>query len=423
MPPSRPSRRAPRARNLAGVAVAAALLVAGACSDDGDGGDDAGGAAGDGTTSTTAAPELPAGYEGYASEVYADGAHWLCKPGLTDDVCSRDLDATAVAADGTAEVIVHEADPDAPVDCFYVYPTTSHDPAINSDFTPGEAEEIGTVYNQAARLNSACRVFAPIYRQVTLSGLGGARPADGTDPRAVAYADVVDAFRHYVAEDSDGRGFVLIGHSQGAGLLNRLIAEEIDDEPLLRDRLVAAYILGSSVHVPAGEVVGGDFANVPLCERSDQTGCVVSYASFRSTSPPPPGSFFGRADETGPAACVNPADLAGGPAPLQPYFLVDPPVGTLLGGTAAVDPFADPARTGEITTPWVSYPDFVTAECVSEGEYSWLELTVRSDPADGRTDDIGGDITPEWGMHLIDANVAMGDIEALVTEQAAAYAG
>jgi hypothetical protein len=175
-----PSRPARRARTAAGVAVAAALLVAAACSD--DDGDDGGAAAGDGTTSTTAGPELPAGYEGYTGEVYADDAHWLCKPGLTDDVCSRDLDATAVAAEGTAEVVAHEADPDAPVDCFYVYPTTSHDPAINSDFTPGEAEEIGTVYNQVARLNSACRVFAPIYRQVTLSGIGGARPADGTDP-------------------------------------------------------------------------------------------------------------------------------------------------------------------------------------------------------------------------------------------------
>jgi Protein of unknown function (DUF3089) len=407
-------------RRLTAVA-GAALVLAAACSSS----DDSAGSGGDGaseTTTTTSA--LPAGYAGHSSAVYADDANWLCKPGIADDVCSRDLDATAVAADGTAEVVAHEADPDAPVDCFYVYPTTSHDPAINSDFTPGEAEEIGTVYNQVARLNSACRVFAPIYRQVTLSGIGGgARPADGTDPRAVAYGDVVDAFRYYVANESDGRGFVLVGHSQGAGLLNRLISEEIDDEPLLRDRLVSAYILGSSVHVPEGEVVGGDFANVPLCEQPDQTGCVVSYASFRSTVPPPPNSFFGRADDTGPAACVNPADLAGGPAPLQPYFLIDPPVGTLLGGTAAVDPFADPGRTAEITTPWVTYPDFVTAECVSEGDHTWLELSVESDPADGRTDDIGGDITPEWGMHLIDANVAMGDIEALVTEQAAAYAG
>jgi hypothetical protein len=40
----------------------------------------------------------------------------------------------------------------------------------------------------------------------------------------------------------------------------------------------------------------------------------------------------------------------------------------------------------------------------------------------GRSDDIGGDLTPEWGMHLVDANVAMGNIEDLVATQAEAYA-
>ena len=45
------------------------------------------------------------------------------------------------------------------------------------------------------------------------------------------------------------------------------------------------------------------------------------------------------------------------------------------------------------------------------------------DASDPRTDDIGGDLTPEPGMHLVDANVAMGNIEALVATQAEAYAG
>jgi hypothetical protein len=38
----------------------------------------------------------------------------------------------------------------------------------------------------------------------------------------------------------------------------------------------------------------------------------------------------------------------------------------------------------------------------------YLALVVHGDPADPRTDDIGGDLTPDWGKHLIDANVAMG---------------
>jgi Protein of unknown function (DUF3089) len=410
---------------------ALALLVAGAlavsCSSDGGDGDaDGSGGDDDRAAADGGRVELPADYEGHTSEVYADDANWLCKPGIPDDVCSRDLDATSVAADGSTEVIEHEPADDPPVDCFYVYPTTSYDEGPNSDLEPAEAEEIWTVLNQAARLTSTCRVFAPVYRQATLASIGGGRDdrEGGTDPWTVAYGDVVDAFTHYVANESEGRGFVLIGHSQGAGLLTRLIADEIDDEPLLRDRLVSAYILGSSVQVPEGEVAGGSFRNVPLCEARDQTGCVVSYSSYRADDPPTGAGFFGRADDGTRAACVNPADLAGGePVALQPYFGVDHPEGGLLGGVAGAQPFADPARTAEIETPWVTYPDFVRAECTEAGDYTYLALSVEGDPADPRTDDIGGDLTDEWGMHLVDANVAMGDIVDLVASQAEAYTG
>lgn len=402
------------------AAAALALALVGACSSgDDDAGDaDAGGSGDAGGAATDVA--LPEGYEGYVTESYADDAHWLCKPGIADDVCSRDLDATAVAADGSTEVIEHVPADDPPVDCFYVYPTTSYDETPNSDWEPGEAEEIATVYNQAARLTATCRMFAPIYRQATLASIGGGARDD--EPWTVAYGDVVDAFKEYVVNLSEGRGFVLIGHSQGAGMLSRLIADEIDDEPLLRDRLVAAYILGSTVQVPEDDVVGGDFADVPLCEQEDQTGCIVSYSSYRSTASPA-GGLFGTDGDGTKAACVNPADLAGGPAPLQPYFLVDQPERALLGGTTDAQPFADPARTAEITTPWVTYPDLVEGECVSAEGHTYLSLTVNGEPDDPRTDDIGGDLNDQWGMHLIDANVAMGDIVDLVASQAEAYAG
>jgi hypothetical protein len=411
-------------RRLTVIGLAVTLGVLGAsCSSEDDAPDAGAESAADETSGggDETEVELPESYEGYTSENYADDAHWLCKPGIADDVCSRDLDATAVFADGTTEVIEHQVADDPSVDCFYVYPTTSFDEGPNSDWEPAEAEEIHTVYNQAARLTSTCRVFAPVYRQATLSSIGGGSDSD-VEPWTVAYDDVLDAFKDYIVNESDGRGFVLIGHSQGAGMLTRLIEGELDDEPLLRDRLVGAYILGSSVQVPEGEVVGGTFANVPLCEETDQTGCVVSYVSYRATAPPTSAGFFGRGAEGTRAACVNPADLAGGPAPLQPYFLVTRPEGSLLGGDVA-HPFDDPARTAEIETPWVTYPDLVEGACAEEGDYTYLSLEVNSDPADPRTDDIGGDLNEQWGMHLIDANVAMGDIVDLVTAQAEGYAG
>lgn len=405
-------------RAIAGLLLGVALATAvAACSDDdgtteagttqpGDGGGSAGG-----NTSTTVA--LPADYEGYTSELYADDANWLCKPGKQGDLCTEtDLDATVVQADGTTEVETFTPADDPPVDCFYVYPTISADPSPNSDLVPGP-EERGITAGQAARLGEVCRVFAPMYRQNTLASMMGAVESDlSREERAeIAYADVLDAWKHYIANENDGRGVILIGHSQGTGMLRQLIAEEIDDEPALRDRLVSAMLIGLTVAVPPGEDVGGDFDNVPLCRAADQTGCVITYASFRSTSPPPPNSFFGRAEDEGMVAgCTNPAALGGGSGELKPYFLSNEPA------------FADPARNAaEVTTDYVSLPGLLTAECVERDGFSYLEITVNSDPADPRADDIGGDLTPEWGLHAVDVHAAMGNLVEIARAQAEAY--
>jgi hypothetical protein len=110
---------------------------------------------------------------------------------------------------------------------------------------------------------------------------------------------------------------------------------------------------------------------------------------------------------------VNPVDPSGGVAVTSPYFKME---AALIGG--GVQPFDDPARSAEITTPFVKYPDMITAECVDDGVFGYLQLTITTEPGP-RVDDVGGDLTPEWGMHPIDANVAMGDLVNLVASQAA----
>src|SRR5829696_6478320 len=164
--------------------VLVALLVA-ACTDDGGDEADTGDTdsatsstaadsteTSDGTTTTVGATALPVGYEGYTSDQYADGRNWLCHPADADEnVCDRDLDATLVYPDGTTEVEAHTKADDPPIDCFYVYPTISTDPGLNSDLEPADGQEIRTVVNQAARLNSTCEVYAPVYRQLTLGSL------------------------------------------------------------------------------------------------------------------------------------------------------------------------------------------------------------------------------------------------------------
>jgi len=370
------------------------------------------------TGGAASAAALPNPYPGYQSSVYSDSTKWLCR-GDGDDVCDHDLDATVVKANGRIALERWKPARKPRIDCFYVYPTISLDPTGNSDFTPGENEELFVVRQQAARLGSVCRVFAPIYRQVTLTALAGALGGNPipTDT-ALADADLLDAWKHYIANDNDGRGVILIGHSQGAGRLVKLIKDEIDGNPDLRARLVSAVLLGTSLQVPDGADVGGDFANIPLCRARKQTGCAISYGSFRSTAPPPANSFFGRSLATGmKAACVNPAALAGGRATLHPYFPTDGR--SLPLGVPTPPEWVD--RKVTIATSFVSLPKFVEAECAETNGFVYLSLIVHGVPSDPRIDDIGGDLTPEWGMHLVDANVAMGDLVAVARSQAHAY--
>ena len=354
---------------------------------------------------------------------YGKAENWLCRPGR-QDACTVDLSATVVAPNGKFKVEKWSPGANPPIDCFYVYPTVSNDPSANSDMNPGP-EELAVVRVQFARFGSQCRLFAPLYRQVTLTALTArlTGKAMAADP-ALAYHDVLDAWNYYLEHDNQGRGFVLIGHSQGSGVLTELIRKEIDGKPVGK-RLVSAVLAGTSLPVPKGKDVGGAFQNVPLCRSGSQTGCVIAYASFRATVPPPATSFFGRvsgADMV--AACVNPAALAGGSGPLHAYLASH--ANAIFTFSAAPKPWVTPER--EIRTPYVSVPGLLTAECVSNDKGSYLAVTVHSNPADPRTDDIVGDVVvngqvqANWGLHLIDLDLTIGNLIETVARQAKAYA-
>jgi len=358
---------------------------------------------------------------------YSRSETWLCLPGRKD-ACASDNTATVITADGRTTRETWAADPKAPVDCFYVYPTVSNDPSILSDMTAND-EERRVVEQQLARFASRCRVFAPLYRQFTLTALRASmtgQPLPGgaaaNAPRPdTGYTDVVDAWRHYLKTENKGRGVILIGHSQGSGILTRLLASEIDGKPEQK-LLVSAILAGTNLPVDPGKTTGL-LKSIPTCTAASQTGCVVAFATFRSNIPPPAGTLFGRPRGTGTervAACTNPAALGGGPAPLDAYLATtansQDPAGWVKGGA-------------RIETPFVKVPGLLTGACVSRDGLNWLEVTVRADPADPRLDDIrgdvvaGGQVNAAWGLHLIDVNLVMGDLVNLVGEQSRAWAG
>lgn len=423
-----PRTRTRATRRVALVSLAAMALAAG-CSSSGDGSPSAASTTRPqattttGATTTTAAKPL-ARYADYQTKNYDDPSHWVCRPDITDDICDGDLDATVVEADGTLTKEPFEKAADPPIDCFYVYPTISRDATPYSDWNFSPDEEGYVTLNQAARLQARCRLFAPVYRQVTLTALGsriggGSGGAAKGDP----FGDVLDAFRTYMAEDNGGRGFVLIGHSQGSGMLNQLIKTEIDPNADVRSKLVGACLAGGAVAVPEGKVVGGDFAHVPLCTKQGEAGCVTTWATFRSTAPPPASSFFGKPRTgDGVAGCVNPAAIAGGSGDAKPYFPTTAGASILgPGGDGSSPPWVAPSA-GTVETPFVTVPGLVTTECQSRDGFNYLEATVHGDPTDPRADDIPGDLTPEWGLHLVDVNLMMGNILDDVAAQAKTFA-
>jgi hypothetical protein len=281
-----------------------------------------------------------------------------------------------------------------------------------------DAAETNVAKVQFAPFRNVCRPFAPMYRQVTLKALrdvlmGQASTAD----RAMAYRDVVAAWNDYLARDNGGRGVVLIGHSQGSGVIKALLQNEIEGKPVAR-QLIAAYIPGNNVLVPAGKDLGGDFKSTPLCRGAGQTGCVVGWVSFRDGKTPPTDSRFGRTVAPGmDVACINPAALAGGRAPLTAVL---PASSAIVDNASAQAPWA---KGVTVATPFVALPGLLSGECQAVDGAHVLAIRTDANPADARTDSIGGDvvfsgqIVESWGLHLIDVNAVLGDLVALADAQ------
>ena len=235
------------------------------------------------------------------------------------------------------------------------------------------------------------------------------------------YNDVRDAWRSYLQRDNQGRGVVLVSHSQGSFILTALLREEIEGKPVQK-QLVSALILGATLEVPTGKDVGGALKVIPLCRRPGQIGCVVNYSAFRSDVLPPANTRFGKAAGAGlSGSCTNPVTLGEGSAPLRAYLAT---AGRTITGTTATKPWV----TDKIVdTPFVSVPGLLTAKCATNEHATYLEITVHGDPADPRVDDIVGDLgmrakpLADWGLHLVDVNLAMGNLLDLVGQQTKAY--
>ena len=212
--------------------------------------------------------------------VYSNMEHWAVLPGRDD---AADLSLNGVITDNT----------EAPVDVFFVHPTTYYSPdhwnAALDDQAVNAYTDDPVLRSQASVFNDCCRIYAPRYRQATIAAFFDLEQGiDSTSAIDLAYSDVKKAFNYYLENFNHGRPFILAGHSQGALFIDRILKEQVQGSPLM-NQLIAAYPLGFFL----------DSNNsIPVCDTPNQTGCFVTWNSA--------GPEFKAFVDSSNNVCVNP---------------------------------------------------------------------------------------------------------------------
>lgn len=230
----------------------------------------------------------PRSFEETATPPAPDYARAECWAALPDRKDNADVVPAGDFSDNQA---------DAPVDVFFLHPTTFYSrKAWNQpldDIKANDYTDNRVLRNQASVFNCCGRIYAPRYRQATLYSFMD-RKGNGEKALQLAYEDVKRAFEYYLEHYNNGRPIILASHSQGSRHAIRLLDDYFTGSPLLQ-QLVAAYLVGWG---------GADtnsyerFPDIPVCEAADQTGCWMTWNSL--------GPEADRNRVIDSAVCVNP---------------------------------------------------------------------------------------------------------------------
>ena len=282
---------------------------------------------------------------------------------------------------------------------FYIHPTSLFD-RRRWNATPGdrqvEAQADRFAKAQASAFNAG-EVWAPRYRQATMGAMLTKKP-DGEKALAVALGDVRAAFTAFLAATGGRQGkrpIVLVGHSQGALLLMRLMQAEIAGTPLAK-RIAAAYVVGW----PVGEARDLPAMGLPACDGPQDSGCVLSWMSYAEPADPQETlrlyrrglGLDGKRHGDDPILCTNP--LTGG----RHGALAEAPASANLGTLV-------PSPPGATLVAGV-----VPARCGPEGM-----LLIGPGPQ------VGSDVMPGNNYHVYDIPLFWGSVRADVARRVAAW--
>lgn len=182
-------------------------------------------------------------------------------------------------SDSIPTSLLKDYNKDSLVDVFFIHPTTYTGEMVNgwnanlADENLNNKTDKSTILYQASVFNEKCRVFAPRYRQAHINAFF----IDATEAKPyfdLAYEDIKNAFEYYLKNYNDGRPIIIASHSQGTKHAGRLLKEFFENKPLYK-KLVCAYIIGMPVP-------DNYFSNIPVCKSAEQTGCFVSWRTYRN---------------------------------------------------------------------------------------------------------------------------------------------
>jgi hypothetical protein len=198
---------------------------------------------------------------------YLDLDYWAAHPSKVDP------------SDSVPAPLRKQSTSEAPIDVFFIHPTTFTDKssllpnAPIDDASINRKTDYSAILYQASAFNETCRVFAPRYRQAHYSNYFTSDTARANKAFELAYQDVKAAFEVYLQQTDGGRPIIIASHSQGTNHAMRLLKEFFDGKPL-QNKLIAAYLVG----MPLPQQY---FSNIPACDNELSTGCVTSWRTFK----------------------------------------------------------------------------------------------------------------------------------------------
>ena len=247
-----------------------------------------------------------------AANTYDDRAMWLAYPGMAGKDPARWQPKGAALTEGS---------PPAPAAVFFIHPTSYLSKAgWNAPLNDTESQSRARLFvsAMASPFARSGQIWAPRYRQAAF-GAFLTDKQEGQKALDSAYRDVSLAFDRFLAEAPKDAPVVLVGHSQGAHHLIRLLRERVAGTPLA-GRIAAAYAIGWPISLEHDLPQLG----IPACTGIRQTGCVQSWLSFAEPADPAmlldlwrktPG-LDGKVHGNSPILCSNPlTGTQGGDAP------------------------------------------------------------------------------------------------------------